>query len=156
MLLSQKTAVVFWLTRPQAMNTGLFISIIELLTKNTLVQDSILNAANFLFYTLMYLYFLIPLSIYLLMYILLLQDHSLNIFHFEICFLQIYGLTFIFEYNAACISVYIHMQTKFIFIFTGALLISGIYDLRPLVPSSINDPLKMTEYVLHVQFICRL
>lgn len=31
--------------------------------------------------------------------------------------------------------------------FTGALLISGIYDLRPLVPSSINDPLKMTEYV---------
>lgn len=29
----------------------------------------------------------------------------------------------------------------------GALLISGIYDLRPLVPSSINDPLKMTEAI---------
>lgn len=117
----RKQLLWFQLTGPQAMNTGLFISIIELLTKNTLVQDSILNAANFLFYTLMYLYFLIPLSIYLLMYILLLQDHSLNIFHFEICFLQIYGLTFIFEYNAACISVYIYMQTKFIFIFSQVL-----------------------------------
>lgn len=117
----RKQLLWFWLTGPQAMNTGLFISIIELLTKSTLVLDSILNEANFLFYTLMYLYFLIPLSIYLLMYILLLQDHSLNIFHFEICFLQIYGLTFIFEYNAACISVYIYMQTKFIFIFSQVL-----------------------------------
>ncbi|XP_061177390.1 kynurenine formamidase-like [Saccostrea echinata] len=27
----------------------------------------------------------------------------------------------------------------------GAILISGVFDLRPLVPSPINDPLKMTE-----------
>lgn len=46
--------------------------------------------------------------------------------------------------------VYIYVDYVYIYIFTGALLISGIYDLRPLVPSPINDPLKMTEYVLHV------
>ena len=28
---------------------------------------------------------------------------------------------------------------------SGAVLISGVYDLRPLVKTSINEPLKLTE-----------
>lgn len=46
----------------------------------------------------------------------------------------------------AFLCIHVHVVRMYLS-FTGALLISGIYDLRPLVPSSINDPLKMTEYV---------
>lgn len=31
---------------------------------------------------------------------------------------------------------------------TGAFLVSGIYDLLPILSTYVNEPLKMTEYVL--------
>lgn len=120
---------------------------IDLLTWNTLVLGSILSSANFF----VFLYLLIPSLI--LMNIPSLQTAVSTSLFKQLLSLNVYSkylrmniYIWVYERLPAFLCIHVHVVRMYLS-FTGALLISGIYDLRPLVPSSINDPLKMTEYV---------
>lgn len=120
---------------------------IDLLTRNTLVLGWILSSANFF----VFLYLLIPSLI--LMNIPSLQTAVSTSLFKQLLSLNVYSKylwmnisIWVYERLPAFLCIHVHVVRMYLS-FTGALLISGIYDLQPLVPSSINDPLKMTEYV---------